>query len=137
MSSPLSHLQATLLSVLGAIATVVVAVIPAWSPEVTAIVAAVGGSISLLIPLVNVGHQLVASRPSVKDLESDALDFVKGEIGKVDFNGLASSAVKGQNIEALVKSEIQKLFSGLTPVPVPAAPPVPTDPPVVTPPATS
>lgn len=125
--------KAHIIAAVGAVCTLVATIVPAWSSEMQAIVAALGGTVSILYPLVKVVEKLADSNVSAKDVEAGAVTAAKSEIAKVDFNKLAADAVAAQSIpdlEAKVRVEAQAAVSALLarlsapdPAPAPVVPP--------------
>lgn len=127
----LSITQSGITALLGNLVTAIVTVVPAWGSEKQVIVAALGGLVSNLFPLVNAIHKLADSNVSTKDVEAGAIAVARSEISKVDFTSLVQTAVDAKSIpdlEAKVSSEVQaavsRLFQAAAPGPGGGAAPI-------------
>lgn len=128
--------QAHVLAVLGDAVTAVVTFVPAWAPEKQVIIAALGGVVSNIYPLVTAVHKAVdvieslvsAHKVTLASIEANAADVVKSEVGKIDFNKIVSDiegahGLTASGVEALVEAKLKSLLGGLaSAAPVPPAP---------------
>ncbi|MBV9805230.1 MAG: hypothetical protein JO130_18675 [Solirubrobacterales bacterium] len=134
----ISHLriaQAGVVALLTTIIGQVVAFVPAFAPDKQILVSAASTVIAAVFLVANAIHALIATKVSGKDLEGDVVSLAKAEVDKLDVNALVHDAVAGENIEQLVKDELNRILvvAGLA-TKVGAVPPAPT-PAVAVPPA--
>ena len=127
--------QAHVLAVLGNIGTAVATFVPAWSHEEQIIVAALGGIVSNVYPLVAaveraIGVAREGHSVSLAAVASQAEAAVKAEVSKVDFNSLVADAENAHGVtlaavEAAAEAKVRQVLAGLTaPAPAPVVAPV-------------
>jgi hypothetical protein len=149
--SHFSITEATAFTMISAIATAVVTLVPSWGPEVKIIVASLGGVVTALVPFINsihkladsilAGHQALAgSNVSAHDVEQNAIRVAREEaqtvLATADLTPLVSQAIEAKNLPALEgvgRDELNRvlvsMFPGmanlinsvLPPAPVPVA----------------
>lgn len=146
-TSHFSITQTSIMAVVGAIATAIVTLVPAWSGESKVIVAAIGGVVVAGFPLWNAIHKLADSilegrkaladsNVSAKEIEANAIAVVRSEASKIDFTALVRDAVNAHGIgdvEGQVRAEVARVLQGMfgqaAQAPM-AAPPIAPIPPV-------
>ena len=107
--------QSSVIALFSAVVAQVIAFVPAWAPDKAHIIAGGGIVVSAVFVVANAIHHLASSNTSRDMLVSNALDVMRGELGKIDFNSLVQDAVNAKSLPALeqtVKAEVQRLFSG-------------------------
>ena len=110
---PISHFkitQASLITALTFIVGQIVAFVPAFGPDKQILISAGTALISATFLIANAIHAVVATKVSAKDLEGDVVSMAKTEVGKLNVNALVHDAISGQNIEQLVKNELNKVL---------------------------
>lgn len=140
----MSHLSITKASLTSALTFIVgqlVAFVPAFGPDKQALLSAGSAVIAAVFLVANAIHKLADSHVDPKQVEDRAVEVAKAELGKIDLNSLAASAVNGNlpDVPQLVRTEIGKVLSEMfgQPVVTAAAPediaamagPVTTEPP--------
>lgn len=131
--SHFSITETTVMSVIGAIATAIVTLVPAWSPEVKIIVASLGGVVVAIFPLVNSIHKLAdstlagrqalaSSNVSAHDVEQNAIAVARSEAQKVlanvDLTSAVSAAVDAKNLpslEGVGREELNRVLVSIFP----------------------
>lgn len=66
--------QSTILTLLAALGTAVVALVPAWGPEAKIIVAALGTIVTAVFPLVNASHARSAATTQAATISSQSVE---------------------------------------------------------------
>lgn len=127
--SHFSITQATILSVVGAIATAVVTLVPAWGPEAKIIVASIGGVVVAGFPFYNAihkladsilaGHQALAnSNVSASEVERNAVAAAQNVLAHADLGPAVDQAIAAKNLPALEgvgRDELNRILVGMFP----------------------
>jgi hypothetical protein len=127
--------QAHILTILGALATGVATLVPAWGPEAKIIVASLGGIVTAAYPLVAaveraLGVVRAGQSVSLAAVVSQAEAAVRAEVSKVDFNQLVKDAenlhgVSLASVEAVAEQKVRQVLAQLSSPAVPAPAPAP------------
>jgi hypothetical protein len=131
--SHFSITQATVMTVVGAVATGIVTLVPSWGAEAKIIVASLGGVTTAVFPLVNAvhktadsilaGHQALAgSNVSAHDVEQRAIVVARSEahavLATADLGPAVSQAIDAKNLPALEgvgRDELNRVLVSILP----------------------
>jgi hypothetical protein len=111
-------IEATLIAVLGGIATLIAALVPSWGAEARIIVAAVGGGITFLFPFWNGIHKVAEAiltghaTVNAKTIEAEVLKGLNG----VDLVPLVQAALQRQGlgqVEAVSMADLNRILLNL------------------------